>query len=218
MSLVGAGFGRTGTLSLKSALETLGLTPCYHMLEVVRREGHPELWSAVVDGARDRWDEIFGNFQAAVDWPACAYWRELADHYPDAKVLLSVRDPDRWYDSVHDTIYQVMMRGIELGGAQANEQVAMSRKLVLEQTFGGRFEDRAHAISVFERHNQSVIDAIPADRLLVFEAKEGWAPLCRFLDRPVPAEPFPHVNTRDEMRAMVGIGESKGGARGPAPE
>ena len=183
LSLVGAGFGRTGTLSLKSALETLGLTPCYHMLEVVRREGHPELWSAVVDGARDRWDEIFGNFQAAVDWPACAYWREL-----------------------------------EVGGAQANEQVAMSRKLVLEQTFGGRFEDRAHAISVFERHNQSVIDAIPADRLLVFEAKEGWAPLCRFLDRPVPAEPFPHVNTRDEMRAMVGIGESKGGARGPAPE
>lgn len=211
LSLVGAGFGRTGTLSLKNALETLGLAPCYHMLEVGSNEGHCDLWTAVVDGARDRWDDLFADFQAAVDWPACAYWRELADHCPDAKVLLSVRDPGRWYESVHDTIYQFMIRELP----EPNPQQAMARKLILEQTFGGRFEDREHAIGVFERHNQSVIDAIPAERLLVFEAKHGWEPLCRFLDRPVPSEPFPHVNTRDELRAMAGLDAADG--RGQAP-
>jgi hypothetical protein len=205
LSVVGAGFGRTGTMSLKQALETLGVGRCYHMMEVARNPGHVAEWNEIADGARDRWDEVFEGYAATVDWPACRYWRELAEHYPEAKILLSLRDAEGWYDSVRDTLYPVMQRGDAAVRAAAEPVLAMARKIVLQRTFDDRFEDREHAIAVFEQHNAAVRAAFPDERLLVYRPGDGWEPLCRFLDRPVPSEPFPHVNSRDELRERVGL-------------
>ena len=210
LTLVGAGFGRTGTLSLKSALEKLGVGRCYHMLEVQRNPAHVALWSRAADGAEMDWDALFEGYSATVDWPACSFWRELAERWPEAKVLLSLRDPEDWYDSVRQTIYRAMTGEMK---AMPSDHVAMTRKLVLEQTFDGRFEDRAHAIGVFRRHNEEVRESVDPARLLVYEASQGWEPLCAFLGLPVPGEPYPRVNTRERTRAMV-----EGTGRNAAPE
>jgi hypothetical protein len=204
LKIVGAGFGRTGTLSLKSALEKLGFGPCYHMFEVVERPAHIEMWHRLAYGGSMDWDLLFKDFQSAVDWPAARYWRELADYYPDAKVLLSVRDPEGWYKSVTDTIYRgLTMRIPDQAPEPRKLQTAMARKLVLEDTFDGRFEDKAYAIEVFNRHNQAVRDSIDPTRLLVFDAKEGWAPLCRFLGVAQPDEPFPRLNDTATIQEMM---------------
>ena len=119
LELIGAGLGRTGTLSLKAALERLGYAPCYHMIEVLTAPERGRHWLArTPTGARD-WDAIFRGYRATVDWPAAAFWRELVDRYPDAKVLLSLRDADRWYDSVMNTIYPVMTAGAARARARA---------------------------------------------------------------------------------------------------
>ena len=141
LRLIGAGFGRTGTLSLKSAIETLGAGPCYHMLEVASHPGHAGLWHSAADGLPTDWDALFSGFEATVDWPACYFWRQLAKRYPAARVLLSVRDPERWYKSVHDTIYQVLRSARDVENEEIRRQIAMARKIVFEDTFGGRFED-----------------------------------------------------------------------------
>jgi hypothetical protein len=204
LKVVGAGLGRTGTLSLKNALEKLGFGPCYHMFEVIERPDHIQMWHRLVFGGSIDWDVLFRDFQSTVDWPAAHYWRELAGHYPDAKVLLSLRDPESWYKSVTDTIYQGMkMQLRETAPPARRTQGEMVRKLVLEDTFGGRFEDKAHAIEVYNRHNDAVRRTIPPDRLLVFDAKQGWEPLCRFLGVPIPPEPFPHLNDTATMQAMM---------------
>lgn len=200
MQLIGAGFGRTGTLSLKQAIELIGAGPCYHMQEVARHQ-HAAQWHAAAKGEAQPWDEVFASFHATVDWPACTFWRELSAYYPSAKVLLSLRDPERWYESVNNTIYQAMTQAPSEGPMA--EQLAMVRCLILEKTFDGRFEDRAHAIGVFERHNEAVQQAIPADHLLVYEVGSGWEPLCSFLDRPIPSQDFPHVNSTEEFGQLM---------------
>jgi len=209
LSVIGAGFGRTGTLSLKAALEKLGFDPCYHMLELRSHPTHAERWSAAADGADIDWDDLFGGYRAAVDWPACAFWRELSIQYPEAKLLLTLRDPERWYESVMNTIYQAMTRTPPVADARADAQLAMARKIVVEQTFEGRLDDRAHAIGVFERHCDEVQATIPADRLLVYQVSEGWGPLCAFLDRPLPEEPFPRTNSSEEFRQFAGLADSE---------
>jgi hypothetical protein len=203
LTLIGAGFGRTGTLSLKLALDKLGAGPCYHMMEVGKNPGHASQWHAAAKGEATDWDDLFADYTATVDWPACSFWKPLIAHFPDARVLLGVRDSDRWYDSVHGTIYQSMLHGDELENEVARTHLAMARKIVLEDTFGGRFEDRAHAIDVFERHNAEVKAAIPAERLLVYEVGSGWDPLSAFLNLPVPDEPYPHVNTSESFQQRM---------------
>ncbi len=205
LSVLGVGFGRTGTLSLKIALEKLGIGPCYHMMEVFRNPAHVELWDAAADGESIDWDGLFTGYAAAVDWPACYFWRELAECYPDAKVLLTVRDAERWYQSVHDTIYQELTRTIIEDDPLLQARRAMGRKVVLERTFGDRFADRAHALEVFRKHSEQVQAAIPAERLLVYEVSEGWEPLCHFLGLPAPDEAFPRVNTTDSFRRRLGL-------------
>jgi hypothetical protein len=204
LKVIGAGFGRTGTLSLKSALEKLGFGPCYHMMEVMARPDHVAMWHGLAFGKPIDWDVLFAEFAATVDWPACTFWRELADHYPDAKVLLSVRDPEAWWRSMNDTIYQAMT--ITLSDRMPpvmKQQLEMARKLVATDTFSDRFEDKAHAIAVFQRHTENVRANIDPKRLLVYEVKEGWAPLCRFLGVPQPAEPFPRLNDTATTQAMI---------------
>jgi hypothetical protein len=202
IQLIGAGFGRTGTLSLKVALEQLGLAPCYHMTEVLAHPEHVPVWSDATDGKPVDWDALFAGYAATVDWPGCTFWRELAAQYPDAKVLLTLRNPESWYASAHETIYQ-MWRNPAPPDPTLAAWHAMVTKLVGVQTFGGRFEDRAHAIGVYERHAESVKRAIPKERLLVYEVAQGWQPLCDFLDLPVPAGEFPRVNSREEFRAHL---------------
>jgi hypothetical protein len=209
LKVVGAGFGRTGTLSLKVALERIGFGPCYHMVEVFPRPEHVAMWHRLAFEQSMDWDEIFRGFHATVDWPAARWWREIAAHFPDAKVLLSVRDPEAWYKSVTDTIYQPMKSPAPDGVPElVRLQSEMARKAILGETFDNRFEDKAHAIEVFRKHNQAVRDAIDPARLLVFDVREGWGPLCRFLEVPIPDEPFPRLNDTATFQAMMRMRES----------
>ena len=202
LELIGAGFGRTGTLSLKGAIERLGAGPCYHMLEVPRNPGHAERWHAAARGEPTDWDDLFAGYPATVDWPGCHFWRELVARYPEAKVLLSVRSAESWYQSVRATIYQALNR-VDEAPEPMRPHLAMGRRIVLENTFDGRFEDEKYAMAVFERHNEEVQAAVPADRLLVYAIGSGWKPLCDFLDVPVPDEEFPHVNTSESFRDRI---------------
>lgn len=209
LKVIGAGLGRTATFSMKFALEHLGLGPCYHMSEVLAgaRRNIP-LWLDVVNENPD-WDTIFDGYQSTTDYPACTYWRELAERYPDAKVVLTVRDADSWFDSVSQTIFSEQMQG-SLAGTPAE---AMMQGAVLGP-FGDRLNDRAFMTDWFERRNQGVIDALPAERLLVYSPKQGWEPLCAFLGVPVPDGPFPRVNSRDE----IDHASSEQGGLPPDPE
>ena len=150
------------------------------------------------------WDQLFSGFHATVDWPSARWWREIAAHYSDAKVLLSVRDPEAWYASMINTIYQPMKSPAPDHAPElVRLQSEMVRKSILAETFGNRFEDKAHAIEVFKRHNQEVRDSVDSARLLEFDVREGWAPLCRFLDVPIPDEPFPRLNDTASTQAMI---------------
>lgn len=195
LQVIGAGLGRTATFSMKFALEHLCFGPCYHMSEVFAgaRTNIP-LWLDAIKGQAD-WDAIFDGFQSTTDYPACTYWRELAEFYPDAKIILTVRDADSWFDSVSQTIFSEQMQG-SLAGSPAE---AMMQGAIFD-AFGDRRNDREFMTDWFERRNQSVIDALPPERLLVYSPKEGWAPLCAFLGVPVPGVPFPRVNSRDELK------------------
>ena len=203
LSIIGAGLGRTGTLSLKGALEKLGFEPCYHMTEISNVPHHRPLWRRLVDGGTVDWEEIFADFKATLDWPACHYWRELTARYPDAKVILTVRDGGRWYDSIANTIYPVLLDS--LSDPEKSERSAMARKLIFELTFKGRIDDRDYAIGVYEAHNAAVQAAFSPDRLLTYNVAEGWAPLCAFLGIDVPDEDFPRTNTTDEFRGRTGL-------------
>lgn len=196
LKVIGAGLGRTATFSLKFALEHVGFGPSYHMSELLAgaRRNIP-LWIDVVNGKRE-WETIFAGYQSTTDYPACSYWRELADCYPDAKVVLTVRDADSWFDSVSETIFSDQMQG-SLAGSPA--EVMM--KGAIFDAFGDRVRDRSFMTAWFIRRNQEVVDALPPERLLVYSPKEGWEPLCSFLGVPVPDEPFPRINSRDELSA-----------------
>lgn len=204
LKVIGAGFGRTGTLSLKTALERIGFGPCYHMMEVFQRPEHVAMWHGLAFGKPMDWDLLFKDFQSTVDWPACDFWRELSERYPDAKVLLSVRNPEDWWRSMHDTIYQPIALPVsEKAPLVARQQHEMARKLVLDGVFHGRFEDQPYAIEVFKRHIEEVRKGIDPKRLLVMDVREGWEPLCRFLGVAVPAEAFPRLNDTASTQALI---------------
>src|SRR5215210_4077602 len=203
MEIIGAGFGRTGTMSLKAALEELGYAPCYHMTDLFENPEHVPLWEAATRGEPVDWEGLFAGYQATVDWPGAAFYKELMEAYPDAKVLLSVRDPERWYESTNNTIYATVDPSPEMIAA-VGPTPRLNNELIWKRTFGGSFADRQQAIEVFERHNEQVREHVPADRLLVYEVKEGWRPLCEFLGAEEPrGKPFPHLNDTDAFRRMV---------------
>lgn len=198
LKVIGAGFSRTGTFSLKFALEHLGFGPCHHGAEVFAhaRRSLP-LWLAVHQGKPD-WEAIFEGYRATVDFPANSHWRELVAYYPEAKVILSVRDPDSWFDSISSTLFTEAMFA-SLAGTAMGELY----RLEFFEPIGGRMQDRAFLTDWFERRNQEIIDALPAEKLLVFDPGDGWAPLCGFLDVPVPDCRFPFVNSRMELAEKV---------------
>lgn len=199
--VIGAGFGRTGTLSLKQALEQLGFDKCYHMVEVFQNAHHLDLWMQATRGETVDWPELFSGYRASVDWPSCNFWELQLEAFPAAKVILSERDPGRWYDSVMNTIYPSSIKARESGDPAMKAWVDMAFELIWDGTFHGRIEDREHAIDVYLAHNEYVKKQAPQDRLLVFEPSQGWEPLCGFLGCPVPDEPYPRVNTTEEFQA-----------------
>ena len=212
LRLIGAGFGRTGTASLKTALEALGYGPCYHMLEVITHPAYAGVWNDIVHGAPADWPAVFAGYRATVDWPGCSFYQELMQVYPEAKVLLSVRDPDLWYESARATIYRTreFARAIAARDPsqppRASDEVraVMITELIWKRTFDDRFEDRDYAIAVYRRHNDEVQQRVPADKLLVYDVSQGWEPLCAFLGVAVPEhQPFPHANDRAEFLARV---------------
>ena len=200
LEVIGAGFGRTGTLSTKTALEQLGFERCYHMLEVGLHPDHPAAWRRAAAGEDLDWVALFEGYRATVDWPACAFWPQLATAFPEAKVLLTVRDPEAWCASFRDTIARVIEPPFPAG---AEEILGMAEKVIVDGTLDGKLGDDAHLIDCFVRHNWRVMDSIDPDRLLVFDVREGWEPLCAFLGRPVPDDPFPNVNDRAFFHAMI---------------
>jgi len=203
LKVIGAGFSRTGTYSLKQALEAVGFGPCYHMHEVFGRPEHVALWANASSREPD-WSTMFAGYASVADAPACHYWRQIRNAFPGAKVILTVRDADSWYTSFSATVLEAMHRP-DLLPVSAHPTLAMARKLVLDEVFSGRIEDRAHAIAVYESHNRAVIDSVDAQRLLVYRVNDGWAPLCAFLEVPVPAGPFPATNARAQFRARLGL-------------
>ncbi len=199
LSVVGAGYGRTGTASLKLALEQLGFGPCHHMSEVRGTPGQLEHWEAAAAGRAVDWDAVFAGFGSAVDWPSAAFWRELAAFYPDAGVLLSVRPAERWWQSFSRTIKTLLDDPPANPDPTIRRRRAMTRSIIADRSLKGVYDDADAAIAAFDRHVAEVRAAIPADRLLAFDVAEGWEPLCRFLDAPVPDTAFPRTNSTGEF-------------------
>jgi hypothetical protein len=206
IQVIGAGLGRTGTLSLKAALEGLGFAKCYHMVEVFARMNDARIWEAAARGEPVDWDKLFAGYRATVDVPSSLFYRELMEKYPEAKVVLTVRDPERWYESARQTIF-FARSAFPKWAIVLNPRMRVFRRMLdrlWERMFGGKFEDRSVAIDAFIRHNEDVRRDVPADRLLVYEISQGWGPLCLFLGVPVPeGKAFPHLNDAAEFRARI---------------
>lgn len=209
LKIVGAGYGRTGTNSLKLALEQLGFGPCHHMFEVRDDfERQVVFWEDALAGKAMDWDEVYAGFQSQVDWPGAHYWREVAEHFPDAKVLLSVREPYGWFDSFTKTIGDYMNKRGEYEDAQRNRTSKFVYQMIGEETFDNKYNDRDYMVQKFNDHIAVVQATIPADRLLTFDVREGWEPLCAFMDVDVPDTPFPRSNSSKEFQERVENGES----------
>jgi hypothetical protein len=195
LEVIGAGFGRTGTDSMREALTILGFGPCHHMLEVIGNDSQTAMWRARVRGEGPGWDQLLEGYRSAVDWPSAFWWRELAAHWPQARVILTWRPADRWYDSFAGTI----LKGIEA----STDPDSLGLALIRDRVFGGRPGDRDHAIAAYEANVAAVRAAIPADRLLVHQPQDGWGTLCPFLGVPVPDRPYPSRNSADDFRQTM---------------
>jgi len=196
LAVVGAGVGRTGTLSLKGALEQLEGRPCYHMLEVFTRPEHVAAWRAAAEGEAVDWTELLAPYGATADFPACLFWREILEANPGAVVVLSTRaDPGAWWDSASQTIFAI--DGDHLP-PEMGDWFAMWRA-VASARFTPHWGDRDAAVAAYERHNAEVRATAPAGRLVEWQPGDGWGPLCAALGRSVPDEPFPHLNKREDF-------------------
>lgn len=212
LQVIGAGLGRTGTLSLKLALEHIGLGPCYHMSEMLSHmRTHLPRWIEAARGNTDR-ASIFAGYKATCDYPGCTYWRELAAAFPDAKIILTVRDPESWFESVSNTIFSPHHRA----RLEGDPVVAEFFERTVFNEVGPILGDRNAMIDYFNRWNSAVIDEVPADRLLVYRPGDGWEPLCNFLSVPIPPEPYPRVNSRSELTERTA--DIKEDAGPPPPE
>jgi hypothetical protein len=206
IKVIGAGFGRTGTKSVQVALEELGFGPCYHMTTLFRAPGESKSWRAALAGEAIDWRTFLAKYEATVDWPGCTFYQELMAAFPEAKVLLTIREPAQWYNSAAATIYGAtrdLPRVIRLISPALGNVIDLINTLIWQKTFDSRFADRDHAIAVFAAHNAEVQRIVPPDRLLVYRVQEGWEPLCRFLAVPVPDKPFPHLNDTANFQRMM---------------
>lgn len=191
LKVIGTGFGRTGTDSMREALDILGFGPCHHMFAVNRDETQKQRWRALAKGAAPDWEHLFEGYASCVDWPSAFYWRELIEAYPEARVLLTYRSPESWWESFEATV----LRSI----SESKDPDSLGVALVARQVFVGRAHDRDHAIAVYKAHVDAVLATVPPERLLVHHLGDGWEPLCRHLGVPVPDQPYPNRNSRAEF-------------------
>ena len=197
IKVIGTGFGRTGTDSMREALTILGLGPCHHMSEVIANEEQKRLWRALAKGAAPDWSELFAGYASCMDWPSAHYWRQLIEVYPDASVILTWRSPESWWQSFEKTI----LAGI----SQLQDQEALGISLIAKQVFGGKAHDRATAVALYEANVTAVMATVPRERLLVHKLGDGWETLCAHLRVPVPDQPYPNRNDTKEFRAQFGL-------------
>jgi hypothetical protein len=200
LKVVGAGVGRTGTHSLKVALEQLLGGPCHHMIEVFAHPEQVPMWTDAIEGRPIDWAALMEGYVAQVDWPGASFWPELLGANPDALVLLSVRDPDAWYTSTNNTIFT----GLERTDEELGPWMVSMKRLIAER-FCSDFSERDTVIRAFERHNDDVRRRVPPAQLLEWSPDQGWDPICARLGVAVPDEPFPVTNTTAEFRAMFGL-------------
>ncbi len=215
IKVIGAGFPRTGTNTLKRALEILGVSKAYHFKDLLYNPENLHYWEALASTRRMAWDEIYDGYQASVDFPCYPWYKEHMEQYPDAKVILTVRPFDKWYLSVKSTIWTA-------GPQSVFEKIAMLAKLpfdphlrkvlkcvkfvkgfLWETQFQGRFLDEAFVEKIWNQHIEEVMAYVPKEKLLVYEVKDGWGPLCEFLDLPNPTEEFPHLNKKGNFKSMM---------------
>jgi hypothetical protein len=196
LEVIGAGFGRTGTHSLGLALEKLGFGPWYNTFEVFKNPGHQDIWRRALEGKRVDWDDIFSDYKSAVEWPTVTFFDQIVQQYPHARVILTIRDPESWYESACDTIFEV-------GELNAHHPEPAKRKglyhYIFDHTFSGRFWEKEHVLEVYRKHIEHVTAVVPKERLLHFDIRDGWNPLCDFLQKAVPDERFPKLNKRKEF-------------------
>lgn len=205
LEVIGSGFGRTGTKSLKAALERLGYGPCHHMHEIVTNPDQVGHWQRLAAGEGVDWETVFAGYKSQVDWPGAHVWRELADAFPNAKVVHTVRPEEKWWASFDKTIGKLMARYKELPlPPHISDILSAWNDLAGKGTFGGVLDDKEIGLAAYRRRTEDVRKALPADRLLVFDVAEGWKPLCAFLKVDVPDEPFPHHNLRADFWEVLG--------------
>ena len=204
INIIGVGVGRTGTYSLKSAINHLGFGPCFHMEEVLKNmDLQVPLWSDALKGNAN-WSAIYNGFESAVDWPTAGFFRELIKEYPTAKFILTERSPENWADSFGSTIYK-LVEGRDKAPEKMHDWLNMVNEVLAKTGFPDGL-DREGLINGFIAHNKAVRDVIPEEQLLIFQVKDGWEPLCKFLNVPVPNEPFPRTNNREEFWDLVNAG------------
>ena len=199
LQVIGSGFGRTGTMTTKQALETLGFGPCHHMVEIIQNPEQMNHWKAIAAGETVNWAEVYAGYRSQVDWPGAHVWEQSSSAFPDAKVIHNERPEDAWWNSFDGTIGKFfrVFRELELP-PHIMDQFTVMHDWMIQGTFTD-FTDRESAIAAYRANNQRVRETIPADRLLVFHVADGWEPLCEFLGVAAPDEPFPHSHPKKEF-------------------
>lgn len=215
IKIIGAGFPRTGTNTLKASLEKLGFSKTYHMKELLVEPENLHYWLTLEETGTTDWDTLYDGYQATVDFPAYPWYKEHLDKYPDARVILTVRPFEKWYSSIGSTIWTagpktpvqkiVMLVKLLLNPRlrKVIKCVKFAKRMIFQVELQGKFEDKAFAEKVFNDHIEKVKATVPADKLLIYDVRDGWAPLCEFLNVPVPTEPLPHLNKKENFRTML---------------
>lgn len=201
LEIIGAGFGRTGTHSVAIALDRLGFGPCYTIDEMGKNPSHHEIWQNALEGRPVDWFALLENYQSTMEWPAVSFLPELVDRFPEAKVILTIRNPEAWYESAASTIFPALESTAQHPNLEIRRKSSLKRKLILERHFSGNYWNKSKTIGAFQTHIRAVKVLVPKDRLLCFNVKEGWPPLCSFLGVDEPSEPFPKGNTQADFMA-----------------
>lgn len=191
LKVIGCGFGRTGTNSMQIALEILGFGPCHHMFEVTKNPLMKARWRGFMKGEALGWEELFEGYRSCMDWPSAHYWRDLTEVYPEARVILTWRDPESWWRSFEKTLLRYH---------QTTDDRDSVGYQIIDKAFDGRPDDRDHVLAIYNANVEAVRAAIPVGRLLVHSLGDGWGPLCAHLDVPIPDKPYPQTNSTAELQ------------------
>ena len=199
LEVIGAGLGRTGTHSLAEALEILGFSPCYTIQSVDQNPEHQDLWEQAMEGVAVNWASLYQKYRSAVEWPTVAFLTSIIESFPNAKVILTIREPESWFDSATQTIFPALEASALNPNPEQRTSASFKRRLILEEVFQGRYWEKEFALALYRDHNQSVVNLVPEHRLLLYRIQEGWPKLCQFLELPEPDKPFPWRNRKSEF-------------------